>query len=978
MKKTKSKSNGSGRLRETVRAALRTKKKRAAKPLAQGDAHSGKKLGINKAQHHIQNEQLAKLASFPAFNPNPVIEATLSGQVTFANPAVKRLFPDLVKKGAAHPYLADWQSVVSTFRKRKTKSLLRETAVGDVYYQQNMCFVEETQRVRIYGFDITERKRAQEQLQRSNEELLISNEELRAAQEATRESEKRLQVSNRQLATTNEELHRVNRTLNAMRKSSQAMFKAVDEAAYLEMVCKIIVEDCGHKMVWIGYAEEDEQRSVRPVAYSGFEEGYLETLKITWADTERGRGPTGMAIRTGKVSKCPNMLTDPKFEPWRKEAIKRGYASSIVLPLKNVHKTFGALSIYSKEPDPFSEDEVKLLTELANDLAYGITTMRLRAEHARAEETLLESEERLKRAQEIAHLGSWELDLVNNRLTWSDEAYRIFGLKPQEFGATYEAFLERVHPDDRAAVDEAYSGSLRKNFDSYEIEHRIVRKVTGEVRVVHEKCEHFRNAAGKIIRSIGMVHDITEHKQAESNQMLMTTILRTLNRGGELHTIIREVLGIIKESTGFDAVGLRLHNGDDYPYYEQRGFSNEFILKENFLCAKGIDGSVAHDANGRVILECTCGVVLSGRADASMPCFTDGGSFWTNKSSELLALEPEADPRTNPRNRCIYAGYQSVGLFPVRSGEDTIGLLQLNGIREGCFTPESVHFFENLADNIGLALKRTQAEQALRESELRERQRAKELERLTNELEHKNEELESIIRIASHDLRSPLMNIKGFSSELTKDIGKVQEMLKEVTLPEKVSEKAEKVFTKYVPEAIGFIHNSADSINRMLKSLMDVTKAGTVPINIRDIDVNVLLAKIAANIQFKLKESGCKLEIEPLPPCRGDTDQVTQVLTNLIENAINYREPSRPLQIQVYASAEQDKVTYCVEDNGKGIAKEHLGKVFELFARLHPEAAKGEGLGLTIAKRMLERQGGKIWANSEVGKGSKFFITLPR
>jgi PAS domain S-box-containing protein len=136
-------------------------------------------------------------------------------------------------------------------------------------------------------------------------------------------------------------------------------------------------------------------------------------------------------------------------------------------------------------------------------------------ERKRAEAALRENDWRLNRAQEIAHLGSWELDLVNNRLTWSDEVYRIFGLRPQEFGATYEAFLEAVHPDDRAAVDAAYSGSVREGRDTYEIEHRVVRKSTGEIRTVHERCEHIRDASGRIIRSVGMVHDITERKQAE-------------------------------------------------------------------------------------------------------------------------------------------------------------------------------------------------------------------------------------------------------------------------------------------------------------------------------------------------------------------------------------------------------------------------------------------------------------------------------
>jgi len=138
------------------------------------------------------------------------------------------------------------------------------------------------------------------------------------------------------------------------------------------------------------------------------------------------------------------------------------------------------------------------------------------SERKRTEAALRESERRYQRSQEIAHLGSWELDVSANRLTWSDEVYRIFGLEPREFGATYEAFLAAVHPEDRRAVDEAYSGSLREGIDSYEIEHRIVRRGTGEVRTVHEKCEHFRDASGRIVRSVGMVHDITERKRSEA------------------------------------------------------------------------------------------------------------------------------------------------------------------------------------------------------------------------------------------------------------------------------------------------------------------------------------------------------------------------------------------------------------------------------------------------------------------------------
>jgi len=184
------------------------------------------------------------------------------------------------------------------------------------------------------------------------------------------------------------ELKKLNRTLKALGKSSQAMVRADDLMLYLNEVCNIIMDDCGHAMLWIGFTGDDDEKTIKPIAHAGFEEGYLETLNLTWADTERGRGPTGTAIRTGKVSICKNMLTDPKFKPWREEAIKRGYASSIALPLLFGGKAFGVLTIYSREADSFSVDEVNLLTEIANDLAYGVTTIKLHIAQAKAENEL--------------------------------------------------------------------------------------------------------------------------------------------------------------------------------------------------------------------------------------------------------------------------------------------------------------------------------------------------------------------------------------------------------------------------------------------------------------------------------------------------------------------------------------------------------------------------------------------------------------
>ncbi len=176
------------------------------------------------------------------------------------------------------------------------------------------------------------------------------------------------------------------RTFKAQSRSTRAMIHSKNEYEYLQEVCRIIVEGCEHSLVWIGYAENDDEKSVRPVAHAGFEEGYLETLKITWADTDTGRGPAGTAIRTAEPCISGSMREDPRPAPCENEAVRRGFASSAAFPLIEEGKAFGAIIIYSSEADGFGEDNVPFLSELAEEVSFGIMSIRVRAAHERAGE----------------------------------------------------------------------------------------------------------------------------------------------------------------------------------------------------------------------------------------------------------------------------------------------------------------------------------------------------------------------------------------------------------------------------------------------------------------------------------------------------------------------------------------------------------------------------------------------------------------
>ncbi len=244
-----------------------------------------------------------------------------------------------------------------------------------------------------------------------------------------------------------EELFKINRTLKALGKSSQIMMHAIDESSFLKEVCNVIIEECGHTMIWIGYAEDNDEKTVTPVVSAGYEEGYIEKLNVTWKDNERGRGPTGKAIRTGKITLCKIMLTNPDFEPWREEAIKRGYASSIAIPLISNSKVLGAITIYSKDPDSFTKSEEVLLSELANDVTFGINLIRTSEAQKKAEAALRESEDQFSKAFHLSPIGINIFRLADSRVIDTNDAFlnligysreEIIGHTPKELNLLVE------------------------------------------------------------------------------------------------------------------------------------------------------------------------------------------------------------------------------------------------------------------------------------------------------------------------------------------------------------------------------------------------------------------------------------------------------------------------------------------------------------------------------------------------------------
>jgi putative nucleotidyltransferase with HDIG domain len=169
------------------------------------------------------------------------------------------------------------------------------------------------------------------------------------------------------------------------------LIHSTSESELLNGICHAAVGNGGYRMAWVGYVEHDEAKSIRLMAQYGFEDGYVAKTSISWSDDELGNGPSGRALRSGKIQISQNIAEDPTMLPWREEALKRGYSSSIALPLIENEKSFGVLTIYSSDIDAFVSEEIELLEEMANDLSFGILTLRIRKAHVQHEQRLHES-----------------------------------------------------------------------------------------------------------------------------------------------------------------------------------------------------------------------------------------------------------------------------------------------------------------------------------------------------------------------------------------------------------------------------------------------------------------------------------------------------------------------------------------------------------------------------------------------------------
>ena len=326
----------------------------------------------------------------------------------------------------------------------------------------------------------------------------------------------------------------------------------------------------------------------------------------------------------------------------------------------------------------------------------------------------LKNKERLDLCLSAGNLAWWEMDVKTGKVIFNENKVKMLGYSMHDFkDVDYTAFTDLVHPDDYEKTMKAMKDHLEGKKELYEVEYRIKTK-NGIYKWYYDKGSVIeRDEKGNPLTVKGIVIDISTVKQSEILEKLSNKILKRLNKSGKQINQIRDIILLIKQSNDFEAVGIRIKEKDNYPYYETNGFPEKFVKKADNICKNN-----SINRSNKKIYECMCGRIVTAKTNPDLPCFTKNGSFWTNDLSKLLKENPNNISKSFSRNNCINTGYRSIALIPIKTNSEIIGVIQINDKRRNILSYEILRTLEIIGSSIGIAFAR---DKAIKDLELNER-----------------------------------------------------------------------------------------------------------------------------------------------------------------------------------------------------------------------------------------------------------------
>jgi two-component system cell cycle sensor histidine kinase/response regulator CckA len=793
-----------------------------------------------------------------------------------------------------------------------------------------------------------------------------------------------------------EGVRRANRTLRMSSECNRMLVRATDEGGLMNSICRIAVELGGYRLSWVGLAEADKAKSVRPVAQAGYEDGYLESVKITWDESERGQGPTGIAIRTGRHVISRDILHDPAFVPWREAAINRGFASSIALPLIFRGKILGALMIYASEPDAFDETEVELLLELSGDMAYGMSALRTSVEHKRIEKALQESEFKHRMLFDTA-IDAIFLMRGDICMDCNARALTMFGCsREQIIGRSLLEYSSPVQPDGRHAdekVTEMIELGMKKGMQFFEWE----QCRTDGTKIMTEVSLNRLEIGGETLLQVVM-RDITDRKLAENElregqrryeQLAEQTL--TVNWEIDASGLYTYFSHLVEPVFGYkpgELVGKKyfydLHPEDGRPEFKVAALE-VFARKEIFLQLE----NPVQTKDGRILWVSTNGIPISGvngellgyrgsdtditerkskEIEYASIIQTSLDGFWTCDASKRITDVNEAFCKMLGYTRNEIIG-MSISDFKISQSPDELEERVLEVVRKGgarflsryrhrdghaIDVEISVRYHPSLVNRFFI-FARDITEQLQLQAQLSHSQKMEAMGQLSGGV--------------AHDFNNLLSIINGYAQILLSD-------------PElKAAARSQ----------LQEILRAGESASSLTRQLLLFSRRQLVEPQV--IDLNKIVSDMSRMLKRLVREN-ISITMENCPDLwliNADPGQMEQVIMNLAVNARDAMPDGGDLTVKTEnVKLETGNrfvhdtgiipgyyVMLSIGDTGCGMSDEVQEHIFEPFFTTKEEG-KGTGLGLATVYGIVKQSNGYIDVQSGVGKGTTFKIYLPR
>ena len=804
-------------------------------------------------------------------------------------------------------------------------------------------------------------------------------------------------------------LAQADRALLTARLCAKALIQAEDEDQLMADICHLAVEVGGYRMAWVGMAENDAACSVRPVASVGFQDNFLETLQISWADEALGHGPVGTAIRELRTVVMRDFLTNPSFAPWREVAVQHGFAALIALPLLlDNQRCFGALILHTKEADAFSATEVEQLNELANDLSFGLRTLRTRA--ALAAQNVELSKLSLVVAQNPNAIVI--TDLQSNIEYVNDAFVRNTGFRREDVLGKNPRLLQSGQTPLATYQDMWQTLVSAKTWTGEFINHTREGAQRIEAAIIIPLIQR----DGQVSHYVAIKEDITD-KRAQEDQL--RKLYLAVEQSPEsivitnLDAQIEYVNAAFTRVTGYsreEALGLNprvlqsgrtpkatygamweaLVRGEGWrgELINKRKDGSEYLELATMAPISQPDGRITHylaikeditdkkrmsDELDRYRLNLE--ELVTSRTAALDAALQEQNAVFEAASVGIVLLRDRVIVRCNHRMEEMfgYAPGEQIGqptrsLYPDDASYLEIGQIissqsiqgQVIGAESKMVRKDGTPFWVRMSGRVIESGELAGGMVGIFEDMTAERAAMDEIRQAHALAEAANRSKSEFLANMSHEIRTPMNAIIGMSY---------------LALQTGLDKKQRNYIDK--------VHRSGENLLRIINDILDFSKieAGKLSMEATDFNLDTVMDSLSQMVSLKTEDKGLELHFQIAAGVPnglvGDPLRLGQVLVNLGNNAVKFTERGE-IVVGIDTVAEHDdgvELHFWVRDTGIGMTPEQCDKMFQSFSQADASTTRkygGTGLGLAICKNLVQLMRGKIWVESVAGQGSTF------